>query len=276
MAKRIGLSMEEDISELSEEDFFNRVNDHIENSKQKFSYRDVPEENQAIVKYFAEEGGSVADLLADDDVVLASSLLQMPSKDKYVMARSRALVTAGLSKEEADERVAEELDTMSEKELAQAVDRIDGELEQYKRSAIKKHLDFKKSYLAKEAERRQAKAQAERKQMVSVINSMDQFMGMKLPQEVKAKIAKDIESGEMDKTLSGAIAKAKVESYLLTKFGKQVSEFQDKLLKRSTAASYNKGVKKYVEKNHNHIPESRERGASKGEKQRWANLKDID
>lgn len=276
MAKEVGLTFDEETPSLTKEEYFEKLNHHIEESKQKFSYESVPKENHEIVKYFSEEGGSVEDLLSDNDIVIATALLNMNDKEKYIMSRTDALVRAGLGKEEADERALEDFEEMSENDLAQATKAIDQNLLAYKREVLQDHIERRNSLRQQELQRANVKAQAQQKQMVNTLNSMNQFMGMKLTPDVKAAIAKDIETGQLDKTLDTSIGKAKVESYLLAKFGKQIMDYQQKLLQTKTAQSYNKGVEKYIEKNHNAAPETREQNASTGKTGKWSGLDNID
>jgi hypothetical protein len=276
-AKDLNIDLEEGQTDLDYETFVSKINDKIESSKEKFSYQGIPEDTVDVVKFFAENGGTVADLLNDHDVVVASTLLEMTDREKVLLSKRRSFVNAGLSEEDANERAEEVFDSMTEDEVARAVKTIDIELSSFKRQAITKVANERKAVVEKERQKNEAKAVSQRKEMVSVLKSMDQFMGMKIKPEVKEKIISQIESGDFDKTISSSLAKAKVEAYMVMKFGKQVMELQEKILKTKTAESYNKGVQKFIDKNHNHRPETREKAPARGgEEQKWSGLKELD
>lgn len=276
-AKELEIELEEGVESLTRQEFFEKVKNKIESSKEQFSYQGIAEENLPIVKYFAEEGGSVAELLNDNDVVLATSLLNMSDKEKFLMMKKQGFVNAGLTEEEASERAEEMFDGLSEDDMARAVKKIDQDLIAFKKHAIGEVVKLKNAINAKENERIAAKAQAEQAEMIKAVNSMEKFFEMNLPADVKAKIVEKIKSGDVDKFFSQSLASAKLNAYLIAKFGKQVTELQKKIMNTKSAKSYNKGVEKFIEKNHGKKPDSREKPAtSGGEKSKWDGLRDIE
>jgi hypothetical protein len=80
----------------------------------------------------------------------------------------------------------------------------------------------------------------------------------------------------MDKVLNTVAAKARVNAYMMELFGKQIKEVQSKILNETSREAYNKGVGKFIEKNHNVKPERREKGQQSEQKKGNFNFIGID
>ena len=276
IAKNLGLTLEDEITELTEDAFVEKVKEKIESSKEKFNYQHIPEDTLDVVKFFAEEGGTVADLLTDHDVVLAEVYLSMDSEAKFVKFQSEQLIRAGFDEESAAGRAQELWDQKSEKDQAQAIKQIDTNILAFKNQAIKEVVDRRKEIVAKEKSKAVVKAQAEKTQMIGVVKGMSEFMGMPIPKEVNDQIVRQIENGNFDKVLNSSTAKARVNAYMMEKFGKQILETQKKILGDTSRASYNNGVQKLIDKNHNAKPERKEKGQQTEVKAGKYNFTDID
>lgn len=275
-AKELELTLEEDEKELTKEAFVERVKEKIESSKEKFNYQHIPEDVLDVVKFFAEDGGTTADLLSDHDVVLAEVYLSMDSESKFLRFQSDKLERNGLDKESAAARAQELWDQKPEKEQAQAIAEIDSQIIAFKNQAIKEVVGKRKEIVQKQKVQAEAKAKAERTRMVDIIKGMTEFMGMQIPKEVNDKLVRKIENGDIDKVLNNVAAKARVNAFMIELFGKQINETSKKILSDTSRESYNKGVQKLIEKNHNVKPERREKGQQTEKKDKKFDFSGID
>ena len=275
-AKELELTLEEDEKELTKEAFVERVKEKIESSKEKFNYQHIPEDVLDVVKFFAEDGGTTADLLSDHDVVLAEVYLSMDSESKFLRFQSDKLERNGLDKESAAARAQELWDQKPEKEQAQAIAEIDSQIIAFKNQAIKEVVGKRKEIVQKQKVQAEAKAKAERTRMVDIVKGMTEFMGMQIPKEVNDKLVRKIENGDIDKVLNNVAAKARVNAFMIELFGKQINETSKKILSDTSRESYNKGVQKLIEKNHNVKPERREKGQQTEKKDKKFDFSGID
>lgn len=275
-AKELELTLEEDEKELTKEAFVERVKEKIESSKEKFNYQHIPEDVLDVVKFFAEDGGTTADLLSDHDVVLAEVYLSMDSESKFLRFQSDKLERNGLDKESAAARAQELWDQKPEKEQAQAIAEIDSQIIAFKNQAIKEVVGKRKEIVQKQKVQAEAKAKAERTRMVDIVKGMTEFMGMQIPKEINDKLVRKIENGDIDKVLNNVAAKARVNAFMIELFGKQINETSKKILSDTSRESYNKGVQKLIEKNHNVKPERREKGQQTEKKDKKFDFSGID
>lgn len=279
LAKKHELTIDEGIDSLTEEEYHEKLAEKIEGSKQKFTYQGIPDDTKDIVKFFAEDGGTVSDLLSDHELIAVEVYKSMSDNDKVLRYQTDVYTRAGMDDETAVEEAEKFVGSMSEKDIAQAVIRINGELDVYKKRTIERVVGERKKVVEAEKTKSLAKAQAEKKVMISMVKAMEDFAGMKLTPELREKLVARIESGDLDKQLNVSAAEARINAYMHKLFGKQIKANLHTALVKEGREGYNKATDKFIQIAHNEAPDKREKSQHQSQSAKgWdklANIEDI-
>lgn len=230
--------------------FKEAVKASIENARQKvaFDMEQFNDDQKEVINYFLNDG-SKADLLNPlkeiDDVLL------QPSEDKVM---EYLIGVDGLNKEAAQEKINDmiENDTLDAK-----VTSINNELYSLRETRYKEIIGS----VTDKQKQRTENIIKENKAMSAHIDDMSEFMGMKLPDNVKSYIKKEIETGKLAKANNNA--ESQIVARLFALYGNQILKQIQEGAKNASRESYNKGLEKEKKKIHNIPPKKQAQTAIK-------------
>ncbi|MFA6916972.1 MAG: hypothetical protein WC222_11285 [Parachlamydiales bacterium] len=237
--------------ELAENDpdkFFSAVKTKIEESAQKI----IPDtskysEDARMVVDYLEAGGKFDDLLNP-----------LGELDKYIvdtdpddMVRDYFTVYEGLKEDEADAKIEELHDDDKFDTKLQEVKKLLFTHRAQKASDIIQASSNKIANQLKEAETRITNERAE---MVKVVDGLQDFMGMKLPDKAKDYIKTEISNGKLSERNNNA--RTQVYARLFEMFGSQIIDQYSKKISEEARKSFNTAKEQELGKLHNIPPKA--------------------
>lgn len=226
----------------------------IESAKQKteFDLESFEAPQKEIINYFMNKG-TIEDLLSPlkeiDDALIQSPETKVT---EFLMEAEK------LSKEDAEAKIND----MIEAETFDAkVKDIDNRLlnlrDQRFKEIVSKKSDANDVLLENKKQ--------ENKEMNSYVDEMKSFMGVKLPDNVKSYIKKEIDAGKLAKMNNNAEAQVLARLFML--YGTNILKKINEGVKNASRDGYNKGLKKEIDKIHNIPPKEKAKSAIEQQKQ---------
>ena len=242
------------IEDDSLDGFKSAVKKSIENAQTKtvFDIEKFEEPQQEVINYFLN-GGKKEDLLSPlkeiDDVLVS---------DPEVKALNYFIGAEDLSEKDAQEKVNELIESDG---LDNQIKIINKELYDLRESRYQEVIKQNSDTGNQISENKKNETKA----MSDYVNNMTEFMGTKLPDNVKTYLKKEIETGKLAEKNNNA--ESQIIARLFTLYGNQILKKMQDEAKNASRESYNKGLEKEKRKVHNVPPKKQTQTAVEQKKQ---------
>lgn len=257
LSKKIG------IEASSESEFIEKYNESIENAKQEIKLDSYDPQAQKIIKHLHENGGDLKDFFMNEKIQDASRLLNMTAEDKYREYRAIQLSNQGVSDEDIDTRIDEEITSqLSTRDILDTANKIDSKLQEVINSEITKVTAGRDEYISKQNEKIERQVAIEKESMKQYVDKIDSFMGVPVKEDIKKMMKLEIDSGKFDNIVDQNKVGSKFFAYMHSKYGDSVLKYYKNEIKNKITSTKNETTDKYHKELRN-LDDSKQKGVSR-------------
>jgi len=252
--KKFGKNFEIELDENDPDKFISAVKTKIDEAKTKTEV-DVSkygEDSQKVIRHL-EQGGTLEELMAP----LAKIDKYLGEADDDTLLRDYYMNREKMTEDQADEKISELHENETYEEQVEKVTKL---LKDFRQSKFNDILSTSADKAAKREKEISDNRSKELKAMTDVVDKTETFMGIKLTDEVKTYIKKEISTGKLAEKNNNA--RTQVFARLFELFGEKIIASFQKQVKDASREGFNTGKQKELEKTHNIVPTSRTPAAS--------------
>jgi hypothetical protein len=249
--KEIGKKLDVDLEkDDDDEEFERKIAEKLAKSRQDVNLDGYSDDAKALIKHLNENGGDVESFFTNKNIIGLQSVLSLDAETKVSQVRYNELIEAGKTPQEAQETLDTEMKAMSTREIKDMADDIDLQAKKLIQTEVKKMVGDKELKVAATRQQQEAATLQERTNLRNFINKQDTFLGIKLSEEAKKSILRDIDTGNFDKVLKESPEMQKFSAYMLSKHGGKILKKIEASVDEANRAGYNKAQKKATDALH--------------------------
>lgn len=247
IGKKFDLDLEKDDDD---EEFETKLADKLSKSRQEINLDGYSDDAKALIKHLNDNEGDVESFFTNKNIIGLQSVLSLDAETKVRNVRFNELVESGQSKTEAKETVDKEIDEMSTREIKDEAEGIDKQASKLIQSEVKKMVGDRELKVIADKQKKEEQFLVERANLKKHITKKDNFLGLKLSEDAKKSIFRDIDSGEFDKIVDQNPEERKFSAYMLQKHGSKILNKFKGDLSEANRAGHNSATKKSVDALH--------------------------
>jgi hypothetical protein len=250
IAKEIGIEM----TKNNKEEFINGIKKRIEDASKKteLDLSSYNPETRSFIEGIEQPDSSLLEMMSpitgldhylvntNPEQIVTDYLIDV---EKLNISDARSKVADLISSEEFEDKYKQITNSYNNLKLSMTKDLM---------TKIQKASDLRKSEMNNNL-------QKEKNEMIDVVKQTETFLGLKIPETVKANLIAEINSGVLTKENNNA--RTQVNARLFNLYSQNLKKYYDSKIKEASRKAYNEGATSIKKDLHN-VPPSGEHGAA--------------
>ncbi len=216
------MATEFEIEAETPEEFKTKITEKIEGAKQEFKLDKYSADAQSIIKHLNENEGKIEDFFTNKNIASLQSVIGLGNEEKVLYVRTGELTDKGMNAEEARTQASEEVQELGTRELKDIADKIDTDAKGLISKEVESIVGEREKLASKQRLTKETSVKKEVDNLVSFVNSQENFMGIEMTPKAKENIVREIESGKFDEIANQSPAESKFAAYMISRYGKKI------------------------------------------------------
>jgi len=250
LAKDLEIEIE-DGQELNRKTFAEKLQEKIDGAKQEFNLDQYNDQAKKVIDHLQKNDGDLSSFFENELILSMRNVINMAPEEKFRSVRGNELASTGLKSEEIQERLDEEIESMSTRELKDAADKIDNSAKSVEQKEIEKIIGNHEEEAEKQRKIEEKKIEKERENLNKFIKKQDEFLGIKFSEKAKKAFTNDLESGKFDNIVDQSPESSKFYAYMFAKYGDKIEKQITGKMAESNREGYNNATDKHKKALHN-------------------------
>jgi len=249
-----GKTFELDLTDDKLETFTAGINTKIENARKETDLSEFTPEAQSFIKHLNENSGDMLSFIDHPGLRELNNFLEMSDVDKYTTVETEKKRTQGKDREEIEQEIEEELQSLNTLQLKGVIEKYDTHALGRKQEIIQQIVGEREEYISSRKTEDKEQTKEEKSSLKKLIDETIGFRGYPISQEVRTQMKSMVDSEDFLKVLNKDTAKAQLYAFLDIQFGEAIQKHIDTKLVSAGRSGFNKGVEKKTMDLHNIPP----------------------
>jgi hypothetical protein len=245
------LSIDEGVEIKSWDDLKKTVKSNLEKAKSTVDTSNFPPEAKMLWDNLVKNNNiQLTDFYRNDTIRSVDNFLNLSDEVKVKRVLAQELKDT-VNQENLEDAINDSYVELTDDEKQIKIKEVNRNANSIKTKEFNKIILEKNKFIESENKRVEEQAKSERETLAKNIESMNEFMGFPITDNVKKIMAQEARNGNMQKFLDENAANAKISAYIATRLGKNFEEAYKKSITKSKTDAYAKGTETKTKQKHN-------------------------